>query len=107
MRYRRLIPILVVPIILLVSFTLTSRPILGIQAAVTAPAAPAAPASTTSSGCVSYWYVSYSGTLSYQLIKTDTDGLPMSDLYFSRSYNDPTDLSKGYLDFNRDGKSDI
>ena len=64
-------------------------------------------AAASGSDCVSYWYVSYSGTGSFTLINTDPDGLLLSDLRFSRSYNDPTDLSRGYLDFNRDGKSDI
>ena len=64
-------------------------------------------AATSTSGCVSYWYVSYGGTGSYTLINTDPDGLAITDLRFSRSYSDPTDLSRGYLDFNRDGKSDI
>src|SRR5262249_22528532 len=71
------------------------------------PSVRAAPATTNNSGCVSYWYVSYSGTLSYQLVNIDPDGLQLDDLRFSRSYNDPTDLSDGYLDFNRDGKSDV
>jgi hypothetical protein len=72
------------------------------------PSIRAAPVATTgNSGCTSYWYVSYSGTLSYQLVNIDPDGLPLSDLRFGRSYNDPTDLSRGYLDFNRDGKSDV
>src|SRR5262249_51634126 len=62
---------------------------------------------TNGTGCISSWYVSYSGTQSYVLINIDPDGLPLSDLRFSRSYNDPTDLSHGYLDFDRDGKSDI
>lgn len=70
-----------------------------------APPAPRLAAS--GSGCVSSWFVSYSGTLSYTLINTDPDGLPITDLRFSRTYNDPTDVSKGYLDFNHDGKSDI
>ena len=50
---------------------------------------------------------SYGGTGNFILINTDPDGLLLSDLRFSRSYNDPTDVSKGYLDFNRDGKSDV
>jgi hypothetical protein len=59
------------------------------------------------SGCVSNWYVSYSGTSSWTLINTDPDALPITDLRFDRGYSDPTDLSHGYLDFNRDGKSDV
>ena len=31
----------------------------------------------------------------------------LSDLRFDRGYHDPTDLSRGYLDFDRDGKSDV
>jgi hypothetical protein len=70
--------------------------------------AEAAPEQTASaSGCVADWYVSYSGTSSWTLLNTDPDNLPLSALRFSRSYNDPTDLPHGYLDFNRDGKSDI
>ena len=57
--------------------------------------------------CVSYWYVSYGGNSSYVLLNTDPDALTVDQLRFSRSYNDPTDLSKGYLDFDRDGKSDV
>src|SRR5215467_14161523 len=57
--------------------------------------------------CVSDWYVSYSGTSSWLLVHTDPDDLPITALQTSRSYNDPTDLSRGYLDFNRDGKSDV
>ena len=78
----------------------------GVPGAQASPNTPAL-AAATGSECVSYWYVSYSGTQSYTLINTDPDGLMLSDLRFSRSYNDPTDLSKGYLDFDRDGKSDI
>jgi hypothetical protein len=59
------------------------------------------------STCVSDWYVSYGGVSNYMLINTDPDGLPITDLRFDRGYSDPTDLSKGYLDFNRDGKSDV
>ncbi len=74
----------------------------------TARPAQAAPRqSASASGCVADWYVSYSGTGSWTLINTDPDDLPLSALYFSRSYNDPTDFSHGYLDFNRDGKSDV
>jgi hypothetical protein len=57
--------------------------------------------------CPAQWYVSYSGTGSFVLLNTDPDNLPLSALRFSRTYNDPTDLSHGYLDFNRDGKSDV
>ncbi len=67
--------------------------------------AQAAPAGLV--GCVSDWYVSYGGVSSYVLVHKDPDDLPLTDLYFSRSYNDPTDLSHGYLDFNRDGRSDV
>jgi len=70
-----------------------------------AQAGPAVAAATPA--CVADWYVSYGGTSSYLLVHTDPDNLPLSDLYFSRSYNDPTDLSHGYLDFNRDGRSDV
>ena len=74
----------------------------------TGPGIQAAPAATTSgNGCISYWFVSYSGTLGYSLLNIDPDGLPLGDLRFGRTYNDPTDLSRGYLDFNRDGKSDV
>jgi hypothetical protein len=62
-------------------------------------------ASTNS--CVANWYVSYNGTDSFTLLRTDSLDVPLSALYFERSYNDPTDLSHGYLDFNRDGKSDV
>ena len=102
MRSRWLIPIAVVPLILAVSFMLiATHPTPSIYAA------PATAAAVNSAGCVSDWYVSYSGTSSWTLINTDPDGLLLSDLRFSRSYNDPTDLSHGYLDFNRDGKSDV
>jgi|SRR5579859_4486918 len=67
--------------------------------------AQAAPAGLV--GCVSDWYVSDGGTSSFTLVHKDPDDLPLSDLRFSRSYNDPTDLSHGYLDFNRDGNSDV
>ena len=92
---------------MLAAFALVDICLLAITAeAVTATGA--APVATTlSTGCTSYWYVSYSGTLGYSLINIDPDGLPLSDLRFGRTYNDPTDLSRGYLDFNRDGKSDV
>lgn len=60
-----------------------------------------------SPGCVSDWWVSYGGISSWTLVHTDPDGLPLSDLYFSRSYNDPTDFSRGYLDFDHSGRSDV
>jgi hypothetical protein len=102
MRGRWFIPIAVVPLMLAVSFMLiAARATPGVYAAAAMPEA------VSSTGCVSDWYVSYSGTSSWTLINTDPDGLSLSDLYFSRSYNDPTDLSRGYLDFNRDGKSDV
>lgn len=63
--------------------------------------------SSSEFGCISDWYVSYSGTGNWTLINTDPDGLPITDLYFSRAYHDPLDVSRGYLDFNKDGKSDI
>ena len=69
-------------------------------------AGPASPAAAPT-GCVADWYVSYGGTSSWLLVHTDTEDLPITDLQFSRSYNDPTDLSHGYLDFNRDGRSDV
>jgi hypothetical protein len=72
-----------------------------------AVAAPTGTASAGLVGCVSNWYVSDSGTQSYRLVHVDPEGLPLSDLRFSRTYNDPTDLSRGYLDFDRDGKSDV
>src|SRR5262249_6514836 len=53
------------------------------------------------------WYVSYSGTNSWTLLRIDPEGIPLADLRLGRSYSDPTDLSKGFLDFNRDGKSDV
>jgi hypothetical protein len=102
MRGRWFIPIVFVPVMLAASFMLITKP-----ATPSAHAAPATSAATSSTGCVSYWYVSYSGTSSWMLVNTDTEGMPLSDLYFSRSYNDPTDFSHGYLDFNRDGKSDV
>src|SRR5438552_18164594 len=43
----------------------------------------------------------------YYQVHSDPDDLPLTDLAFSRSYNDPTDLSHGYLDFNSDGRSDV
>lgn len=102
MLFRRLIPITVVPLILVAWFMLVNT-----QTRPALKAAPAAPAAASSTGCISYWYVSYSGTQSYQFINTDLDGLPLSDLRFSRTYNDPTDYSRGYLDFNHDRKSDV
>lgn len=57
--------------------------------------------------CPAQWYVSYSGTSSWALLNTDPDNLPLSALRFSRSYNDPLDYSRGFLDFDRDGKSDV
>lgn len=102
MRGRWFIPIAFVPLMLAASFMLIAK-----QAVPTAYVALAASATANSTGCVSDWYVSYGSTTTWTLINTDPDNLPLSDLYFSRSYNDPTDLSHGYLDFNRDGKSDI
>jgi hypothetical protein len=58
-------------------------------------------------GCVANWYVSYDGTSSFTLLRSDPLDLPLSALRFERSYNDPTDVSHGYLDFNSDGKSDV
>ena len=33
--------------------------------------------------------------------------MPLSALRFDRGYSDPTDYSRGYLDFNHDHKSDV
>jgi hypothetical protein len=79
------------------------------QPAAAAPAAaPNGPAATNSTGnCVADWLVSYSGNSSYTLLRTDPADTPLSELRFSRSYNDPTDLSHGYLDFNSDHHSDV
>ncbi len=101
MRGKWFIPIAAVAALLAVSFIFLAE-----RSTPRAIAAPAASA-TNHNSCISYWYVSYSGTSSWTLVNTDTEGLPLSDLYFSRSYNDPTDLSHGYLDFNGDGKSDV
>jgi hypothetical protein len=46
-------------------------------------------------GCVADWYVSYSGKSRWLRVHTDPEDLPITDLQFSRSYNDPTDLSHG------------
>ena len=62
---------------------------------------------SATNGCVANWYVSYGGTGSYTLLRSDPLNLPLSALRFERSYNDPTDISHGYLDFNHDGKSDV
>ena len=72
-------------------------------------AVPAGPASVAGAvpGCVSDWYISYGGLTSWQLAHTDLEGLPLSDLRFDRGYSDPTDFSKGYLDFNHDHQSDV
>jgi hypothetical protein len=85
-----------------------------LAAAITLVAAIAGPAvaqteapDVTAQTCHSQWYFSNGGTASWQLLRTDPKGLPLSSLAFSRSYSDPTDLSHGYLDFNRDGKSDV
>jgi hypothetical protein len=51
--------------------------------------------------------VSNGGTGSYTLLRSDPLELRLSALRFDRGYHDPTDLSHGYLDFNRDGKSDV
>jgi hypothetical protein len=45
------------------------------------------------------------GVNSWKLVHTDPDGLPLSALHFDEGYSDPTDTS--YLDFNKDGHSDI
>jgi hypothetical protein len=81
--------------------------LLGISAVVISAfgLAQAAPANLI--GCVSDWYISDGGTSSFTLVHVDPDDLPLSALRFSRSYNDPTDLLHGYLDFNRDGNSDV
>jgi hypothetical protein len=64
-----------------------------------AAAHPAEAAAANTIGCVSDWYVSKSGSASFVLVHKDPDDLPLSALRFSRTYNDPTDLSRGYLDF--------
>ena len=57
--------------------------------------------------CVSTWWVSYGSNSGYMRFNTDLEGLPLDALYFSRSYNAPHDPSKGYLDFDGDGRSDV
>ena len=99
MRWRWVVLILAMP--LLAAGPFAPRP-----AAATLTPAPAG-AGGAATGCVSDWYVSYGGLTSWNLVHTDPDGLPLSDLYFSRTYNDPTDLSSGYLDFDRDRRSDV
>jgi hypothetical protein len=68
--------------------------------------APTPTASAAANGCVADWYVSYGGSGSYTLLRSDPLDLPLSTLRFERSYNDPTDLSQcdEYLPALYDGK---
>ncbi len=104
MRNRWVALLLVVP--LLAAGPVAAGPRPPVVADRTAPAGPAGVVSS-STGCVSDWYVSYFGQTSWVLVHSDPEGLPLSDLRFDRGYNDPTDSSKGYLDFNHDGRSDV
>ena len=70
-----------------------------------APSAALAGPSTAS--CVSNWYYSSAGTQSWALLHSDFSAVPLSDLRFSRDYDEPLDRSDGFIDFDGDGKSDV
>ncbi len=69
----------------------------------------AAPTADIGGGdCISKWFVSYGGATNYVQVYTDTEGIPLRDLSFSRSYHDPRDTAAdGFLDFDGDQKNDI